>query len=162
MIFIWSIQFCRKDPDVIPACVLRHCMGSFSKPQLKLVSLSLENFSFIAETHILCYKDFSGKSTNLSFILMSKAIWFRESFLLAHKLNLLGFSPKLLSWIANYLNDRTQRAIFKNNSSNLDYGAFCIRQGSHLGPLILRFFINNLTIDIRKSRTRMILSFASI
>lgn len=46
-----------------------------------------------------------------------KCIWrpYANHSLLAHKLKLFGFSPKLLCWIVNYLTDRNWQVLFKNN-----------------------------------------------
>ena len=159
-------------PDGVPACILRFCANSLSKPLLKLFSLSLETslfpsiwkesfiipllkkgskseasnyrgisklsaipkfFENVITPHLqhLCRSVISpfqhgfikrrSTTTNLleltSFVVkgfqenlqtdviytdFSKAFDSVNHSLLAHKLDLLGFSPKLLSWIVSY------------------------------------------------------------
>ena len=64
------------------------------------------------------------------------------------KLELLGVRNPLLAWIKSYLTDRKQRIIIEGQSSEWAIINAGVPQGSILGPLLFRIYINNLAVQL--------------
>jgi len=99
---------------------------------LELTSFNIQCFKNSLQIDVICI-DLSKANVNLS--------------LLVRKLNLLDFVVDLLNWIFSYPKKRTQRAVFKNSQSCVP----CIpsQQGSHIGPLFLTVFINDIPLVVK-------------
>ena len=64
------------------------------------------------------------------------------------KLHALGFSGKLLDWLADYLKDRSLKVILNGKSSSIKLINAGVPQGSILGPLLFIIFIDDITMGL--------------
>ena len=78
------------------------------------------------------------------FVDFKKAFDSISHLVLLHKLQGLGISGDLWSWIADYLTDRTQVTVINGCQSNLESIKYGVPQGSVLGPILFSLFCNDL------------------
>lgn len=72
-------------------------------------------------------------------------VWHRG---LIHKLEAIGIRGNLLKWFENYLNERKQIVVIKNEKSYSKTIQAGVPQGSVLGPLLFLIYINDIVKNI--------------
>jgi hypothetical protein len=91
-----------------------------------------------------------GKEVRVIFCDISKTfdrVWHRG---LLKKLESIGIKGSLLDWVLKYLSGRKQRVVI-NNASDWGFITVGVPQGSILGTLFLKIFINDIAIDIQST-----------
>lgn len=64
--------------------------------------------------------------------------------LLLHKLDNLGFSDQIITWLRSFLTGRKQRVKIGSNKSNEIEVVSGVPQGSHCAPLLFNLFVNDI------------------
>ena len=89
----------------------------------------------------------SRKPVDIVYIDFSRAFDSVVHSKLLYKLNSIGITGKLLSWISSFLSDRTQCTVVEGYRSSITKVISGVVQGSCIGPVLFVIFVNEV-IDI--------------
>ena len=92
----------------------------------------------------------NGKKVGVIFMGLSKAFDTINHSLILAKLKGYGFSKKTLSLLQSYLCNRFQRSIINGSFSSWNEVITGVTQGSILGPLLFKIFLNDFFLFISK------------
>lgn len=96
-----------------------------------------------------------GKTVDVIYTDFTKAFDTVNHFLLLQKLSSLGIAGDILKWCRSYLSNRKSVVVVGGHKSKPFIAQSGVPQGSHLGPLLFTFFINDISKCFSNSKFYM-------
>ena len=93
----------------------------------------------------------ANQNADVIYLDLSKAFDKVNHAILLHKLELSGISGKLLTWIKNFLTNRTQHVVIDGATSSTAKVLSGVPQGTVLGPVLFIIYMNDLHRVIKNS-----------
>ena len=96
----------------------------------------------------------SGDDVDAIYLDYAKAFDKVDHKLLLRKLNLYGFSEKLIKWIESFLSDRFQKVVVDGFTSIIALILSGVPQGTVLGTILFLIFINDIVLCVQSATIR--------
>jgi len=103
-----------------------------------------------------------GLSVSGLFLDVKKAFDSVNHTLLLKKLRVAGVGGDVISWMENYLSGRTQSVVLSGDLSSKQQVLSGVPQGSILGPLLFKVFLNDITKLVLKGRLNLYADDANV